>query len=303
LRSFCVDRRTAALGLNGKDIAESPFRRPRLARGADRPYPDPVTDTAEMLAFAEDPDAFVAVGPDEERITTDRAVVTFTMGDHFWSTKVARVRFGAGGVASELNALRFLMRSRGRCAAAWSIGPSAAPGDLVRQLTALGLERESVTGSSILVLTEEPSPRPSTFEVRPVQTFEDHLAAIQVANEGFAFSSHDAHDELRRARETFEAERTGHTARLLALDRGRAVATGRAWFAPRGVYLGGGATIAAHRHRGAMGSLIGAAWVEAVRRGTPALVTFGGDMSASLLQRLGFRSVGQIEHLIDRFNG
>jgi hypothetical protein len=50
-----------------------------------------------------------------------------------------------------------------------------------------------------------------------------------------------------------------------------------------------------------MGSLVAATWPEAVRRGTPALVTFGGEMSASLLQRLGFRTVGRLDHLIDRF--
>jgi hypothetical protein len=256
----------------------------------------------ELLAFAEDPSAFVRIGPDEERILTERAVVTFAPGEHFWSTTVARVRFGAGKVASALDEIRSLMRSRGRRAAAWSIGPSATPADVVPELTALGLERESVTGSSILLLTSEPDAVPSTFDVRPVTTFEDHLAAIEVANEGFGFPPEDAKDELRRARDTFEIERVGdHTARLLALDGEQPVATGRAWFAPQGVYLGGGATIPSHRRRGAMGSLIAAAWPEAVRRGTPALVTFGGDMSASLLQRLGFRTVGRLDHLIDRF--
>jgi hypothetical protein len=256
----------------------------------------------ELLAFAEDPSAFVRIGPDEERINMERAVVTFVPGEHFWSTTVARVRFGGDQVASELDRIRSLMRSRGRMAAAWSIGPSATPADVVSELTALGLERESVTGSSILLLTSEPDAGPSMFDVRLVRTFEDHLAAIEVANEGFGFPPEDATDELRRARDTVESERAGgHTARLLALDGERPVATGRAWFAPQGVYLGGGATIPNHRRRGAMGSLVAATWPEAVRRGTPALVTFGGEMSASLLQRLGFRTVGRLDHLIDRF--
>ena len=89
-------------------------------------------------------------------------------------------------------------------------------------------------------------------------------------------------------------------ARLLAFDGARPIATGRAWFGPQGVYLGGGATIPSHRRRGAMSSLVVAAWVEAVRRRTPALVTTGGDMSASPLRRLGFQTVGRLDHLIDR---
>jgi hypothetical protein len=134
-----------------------------------------------------------------------------------------------------------------------------------------------------------------------VRTFEDHLAAIEVTIEGFGYAPQDADDELRRAHDTFETERADDgTARLLAFDGGRPVATGRAWFAPQGVHLGGGATIPSHRRRGAMGSLIAAAWSEAMRRGTPALVTSGGDMSTSPLQRLGFQTLGWIDHLIDR---
>ena len=258
----------------------------------------------ELLAFAQDPAAFIRIGPDEERITTDRAVLTFSPGVHFWSTTVARVRFGTGDIASELDGIRSLVRSRERSAAVWSIGPSATPVDVVDRLTALGVERESADGSPILVLTDEPSAGRSTFDVRLVTTFEDHLAAIEVANEGFGFPREDADDERRRARATFEAERSGdNTVRFLAFDGGLPVATGRAWFAPQGVYLGGVATIGSHRRRGAMASVIAAAWPEAVHRGTPALVAFGGDMSTSPLQGLGFEAVERVDLLIDRLDG
>jgi hypothetical protein len=257
-----------------------------------------------LLAFAEDPAAYLRVGPDEERVATDRAVLTFSPGAHFWSTQVARVRFGAGDIAAELDGIRSLMRSRERSSAVWSIGPSATPVDVVDQLTSLGVERESADGSSILVLTSEPAAGPSTFGTSIVTTFEDHLAAIEVANEGFGFPGEDADDERRRARATFEAERGGdHTARFLAFDDGRPVAVGRAWFAPQGVYLGGVATIPSHRRRGAMGGVIAAAWAEAVQRGTAALVAWGGDMSTSGLQRLGFEAAGKVDLLIDRLDG
>jgi hypothetical protein len=49
-----------------------------------------------------------------------------------------------------------------------------------------------------------------------------------------------------------------------------------------------------------MSTLVGAAWDEAVRRGTRALVTHGGTMAAPMLERLGFRSLGRVRHLIDR---
>src|SRR4029450_2743298 len=156
----------------------------------------------------------------------------------------------------------------------------------------------------MLVLTEPPHIRSSPFEVRLVTSFEDHVAAIEVANQGFAFPGEDALDERRRARASFQSERAGgHSVRLLAVDGGRPVAAGRAWFSPLGLYLGGGATIRSDRRRGAMRALVARAWEEAVDRGTPALVTFGGTMAAAGLQRIGFRGVGPGWHRGDRVGG
>jgi hypothetical protein len=50
-----------------------------------------------------------------------------------------------------------------------------------------------------------------------------------------------------------------------------------------------------------MSALVTAAWDEAVRRGTPALVSYGNATSAPMLEGLGFRAVGRARHLIDRF--
>ena len=119
-------------------------------------------------------------------------------------------------------------------------GPSSTPADVVEQLTAHGLERESESGLAILLLTQEPTVRPSAFEVRLVGSFDEHVASILVGNEGFGFSPHDAEDEVRRAGETFAAEhRDAHVCRLLAYDDDRPVAVARAWFAPQGIYIGG----------------------------------------------------------------
>jgi hypothetical protein len=257
--------------------------------------------SGELRAFAEDPGAFVAIGPDEERIRTDRYSLTFTPGEHFWSASVQRLRFGVGEVAGGVAELRGLVADRGRTAAAWTVGPSATPEGLLDLLLAMGMKSESPKGSLMLVLTEPPDVRPSPFEVRLVTSYQDHVAAIEVANQGFAFPSVDALDERRRARASFESEQAGgHSVRLLALDGGRPVAVGRAWFAPLGLYLGGGATIRSERRRGAMSALVARAWEEAVDRGTPALVTLGGAMSAAGLQRIGFRAVGRVWHLVDR---
>ena len=142
--------------------------------------------SGDLRAFAEDPGAFVVIGPDEERILTDRYSVTFSPGEHFWSASVQRLRFGVGEVADGVAEIRGLVADRGRNAAAWTVGPSATPDDLLEQLLALGLKPESDAGSLMLVLTEPPQVRSTPFEVRLVTSFADHLAAIEVANQGLS---------------------------------------------------------------------------------------------------------------------
>jgi hypothetical protein len=263
---------------------------------------EPLPD--DLRAFAEDPGAFIAIGPDEERILTDRYSATFMPGEHFWSASVQRLRFGVDDVAGGVAEIRGLVADRGRTAAAWTVGPSATPDGLRELLLAMGMKSESDAGSLILVLTEPPQVQEAPFEVPLVTSYEDHLAAIEVANQGFAFPSEDALDERQRARASFQSERAGgHSVRLLAVDGGRPVAAGRAWFSPVGLYLGGGATVPSERRRGAMTALAARAWEVAVDRGTPTLVALGGAMSAAGLQRIGFRAVGRVWHLVDRIDG
>jgi acetyltransferase (GNAT) family protein len=255
----------------------------------------------QLIPFAEDPGASVALGPDEERILTDRYCVTFSPGEHFWSTSVERLRFGAEEVESAVAEIHGLMSARGRGAAAWRVGPSATPQSLHDLLMGLGMEPESDVGSVILLLTEQPDVVSSSFDVRLVSTYEEHLASVEVGIAAFEFPEADAEDERRRASSTFETERDGgHTVRLVAFDGDRPVATGRAWFAPFGVYLGGGGTLPSDRGRGAMSTLVARAWEQSVRRGTPALVTHGGQMAVSALEKIGFRRTGLARHLVDR---
>jgi hypothetical protein len=262
-----------------------------------------MTTDPELRAFAEDPDEFMVLGPDEERIATDRFVVLFSPGEHSWSTSVGRVRVGDGDVTGVVDTVRDMMLERGRRAAAWTIGPSATPRNLGEHLLEAGLTPESEEGSIILVLTGPPIRRADPFDVRRVSTFEEHVAAIEVSIEGFGFPQADAEDERRRARETFEVERTGdHVITLLAFDGDRPVATGYVRPSPRGLYLGGLATIPSDRRRGAMGAVVHAAWTEGVRRGTPAVVAYAGAMSRSSLQRIGFHAVGQVDHFVDRLD-
>jgi hypothetical protein len=79
--------------------------------------------SGELRALAEDPGAFIAIGPDQERIRTDHYSLTFAPGVHCWSASVQRLRFGGGEVAAGVAEVRGLVADRGRTAAAWTVGP------------------------------------------------------------------------------------------------------------------------------------------------------------------------------------
>lgn len=244
--------------------------------------------------------AFLPPGVDEERIEDPRFIVTFSPGAHDWSVAVGRLRCDPFEVVAMVDEVRALLRARGRDAAVWSVGGSATPSDLADRLIDLGLDREGT--SDVLAIDRPPARRfASGFDIRGVRSLEDLRIWIDVSAEAFGWSEHDAWDERMRAADTLEADcAEASTSRLIALDAGRPVAVARASPSPWGLYLGGVATLPSDRRRGAMTALLAAAWDEAVRRGTPALVAYGGPMSAPILAALGFEKIGEMVHLIDR---
>lgn len=62
----------------------------------------------------------------------------------------------------------------------------------------------------------------------------------------------------------------------------------------------GGASLPHVRGRGAYFALVHARWRDAVERGTPRLVVQAGRMSRPILERSGFRKLGEIRLLVDR---
>jgi hypothetical protein len=254
----------------------------------------------ERVLFALDPLAHLAPGSDEERIDDERFVLLCSPGRHDWSTLVGRVRLTEDGVETALGDVRTRMGERDRAAATWVVSDAATPPGLVVRLQGHGLED---TGPSDALLLERPPLRglAPDLEARRVASLEDLRASIEVSEAAFGWSLEDAEDERSRADATFLAERGGsHATRILVADGARAIATGEAWFSRHGAYLGGLATLAAERGRGAMTSIVGVAWDEAVARGTPALVAHGGELSSPILRGLGFRRVGLVRHLVDR---
>jgi hypothetical protein len=251
--------------------------------------------TAELLEYAETPDRFSTVAGAAERYADDR--VCILQGPTWASVSGVRV--------DDPEALLGEVRSRvpAETDPVWSIGPSAQPPNLYERLLALGLHRPR-DGADLLhalALTEPPPEGPPGVEAHEVKTFDDHVAASELRWEAFESPEHRRAVERGRLRESFEeSHRAGIPLTFLATLDGRPAATAMSIPSSRGVFLIGGATAPWARGRGLYRALVRARWDDAVRRGTPTLVTHAkADTSLPILLRAGFVEVCRIRRLED----
>ena len=249
-----------------------------------------------LREIAEYPNSFGPLGPADERVETDRFTLCMGAGKT-WNT-VQRQRFRAEDVDEVLDEVRALLRERGRGRTQWEIGSTAEPPGLVDLLLERGLVHDRDPYVVALVLDREPPPAPTGIVARRIETFEDYAAANEV--QWIAFETPE--DELAESRALL-AEQWRDTVNIMhaAWLDGVLVSAGMSAPTSHGLLLYGGATLPHARSRGAYRALLRARWEEAVALGTPALITQGGAMSRPILERLGFRRVGHVNILMDRF--
>jgi GNAT superfamily N-acetyltransferase len=221
-------------------------------------------------------------------------------GTHPSWNVVQRLRLGPDTVDETRALVHELLRERGRDACSWEIGSSATPPDLVERLYERGLVDDDDSDVIGMLLTEPPPPVPEGAEARPVRDFAEFAAASRVANLAFGMPDDASHEERDRARYE-EGLELGYWKTFVALLDGEIVASANSTYVDGAVTLNGGAVLPHARGRGAYRALVSARWDDAVARGTPALVTQAGRMSAPILGRLGFREVARIKILVDRF--
>jgi hypothetical protein len=249
-----------------------------------------------LREIAEYPNSFGPLGPNDERIETARYTLCMGPGKS-WNT-VQRQHLRADEIDDALDEVRALLRQRGRDRTQWEVGSSAEPSDLVDRLLERGLVHDKDPYAVALVLTREPPPPPPGIVARQVETFDEYAAASAVQWEAFGMPD----DEIAEAREKLP-ERWRETVNVMhaAWLDGEIVAAGTAAPTEHGLLLYGGATLPRARGRGAYRAVLHARWEEAVRNGTPALITQGGSMSRPILERLGFERVGEVHMLLDEF--
>jgi GNAT superfamily N-acetyltransferase len=243
---------------------------------------------------------WLRTGPDVDRAELRECTLVNRRLPHFWYASATRVQLDPSDVADAIGRVRRWFRDRGRPEFVWMLGPDHGPADLADRLLADGARREPGMLTA-MVLDHEPPPGPDDIAVRRVMGFEDFVLSQEITIAGFGFSPEEAAAERAAYEASWAHWRTEPDRTLfLAVLEGRAIAeAGMAPTIPGPFVLSGGATLPDARGRGAYRALVRARWEEAVRRGTPALVVQASPMSRPILERSGFRSVGEIALVID----
>jgi GNAT superfamily N-acetyltransferase len=191
-------------------------------------------------------------------------------------------------------------RRRGLPEIVWWVGWNA-PHGLVGALEQHGLVPDPVQPVLAgMTCASEPPPAPE-IAVRPIETPEQQLEALEVDWEVWDVSAAERAERREREPEQFAEDcRSGVAHHWAAYDGGRPIGFGRALDMEDGVALMGGAVLPEARGRGVYRALVHARWLHAVARGTPLLVVQAGPMSAPVLAGLGFERHGDVHLFTDR---
>jgi GNAT superfamily N-acetyltransferase len=249
--------------------------------------------SVELLELAENANAYTPLGSTDERDFTDRYVLWMGRADEPGWNVAQRFRLRDDEVDEVRSEIHARLHAKGRTACTWEVGTNATPPDLVDRLLERGLVDDSTPLAVGMVLTEPPTGDAPDVLVRRATTPSERLAAASIASVAFGIPEPECAPD--------EDDGDSDNVVYVAYVDGEPVARATASFSEHGVTLFGGATLPEARGRGAYRALVAARWEDAVRRGTPALVTQASPMSRPILRRLGFREVCEIRILLDAF--
>lgn len=232
--------------------------------------------------------------PGFQRIQNER--FSLLLGPNPQFTTVQRVRVEPDELEATLAEVRGLVIERDHVEGTWWLSDER----LWQRLRELGLKevRHGEAELTAMALAKPPEYGPADVIAGPVETFEEYTQAAQIRSE--AFSAEPLQDAAQLAEDFQVEQEAGIVVTFLARADDRPAGTAMAVYCPLGAHGFGGATAPWARGRGAYRALVRARWDEAARRGTPALVTHGGSMSAPILRRIGFEEVCLLRRLQDR---
>ncbi|MGZ4292509.1 MAG: hypothetical protein ACXVQQ_07925, partial [Gaiellaceae bacterium] len=136
----------------------------------------------ELREFAQTPDRYTYISGDVQRFADERVCV---IQGSVWAG-VAGVRVGADDVEALIEEVRALVPPEKLTT--WWLDPDTRPSGLDERLLALGFREPRDRGGVLhaLACVEEPPVGPDDVAVTRVETFDDHVAAVEVMWDAFA---------------------------------------------------------------------------------------------------------------------
>jgi GNAT superfamily N-acetyltransferase len=249
-----------------------------------------------LLELAEEPGLWLPLAPPSEVIEADGyAVVTSPR-----TASVERVRLARARVDAAVEEVRALARGRGWEFVTWWLGELTTPAGLAERLLELGLRPDADSAELTSFTIARPPARAPSVEVRPVETLDDYLRALELDWDAWEVPEERRAEYRPLQRAAWpQLEASGRAAHFVAYLDGEPAGFARVVFAPAAGILMGGSTLPAARGRGVYTSLVHARWQATAERGVPRLAVSAGAMSAPILERLGFEPIGKVLLLRD----
>jgi GNAT superfamily N-acetyltransferase len=251
-----------------------------------------------LVALAEDPEFFSEPPEGARRIADDHRCVVIGSQQRWAGICRLRLPSDVGRLAQTIVEIQQLVA--GVATVVWNVGSTATPTGLPERLRELGLRDPDPPMDAVvaaMALEEEP-PAIVGLDVRRIETFEEHLAGLEIMLAADSWPDDAAADQRQRARETFDRRNRRGGFQWLAWLGSKPVAFGAADRCVAGLFLAGGSTLPEARGRGCYRALVRARWDEAVRLGTPGLaVQAQYGSSAPILTKLGFEEVATVHTL------
>lgn len=264
----------------------------------------PERDVPSVALLAEEPVAhIVSPLPPDERVVTERYCVN--LGATPTQTVVQRVRCGEDELGGVIAEVRALIAQRGHRRAIWFVGPSSRPPKLLTLLRQAGFVPTTTPPFepeyAAMIMTEPPTPpADKNISARRIETLDEVIAGLRIDAAATGIPDDELDAMLRAAPDLLEIERRDGHLTFLAFDAtGMPIGVAVALVSPLGLELAAGSTLPGHRGRGVYRALVHARWLEAVRRGTPALAVQAGANSRPILERLGFQTVCTLHAVTD----
>lgn len=252
-----------------------------------------------LLELAIAPSLFDKLKPGEELVADEDCHLFFGHGTDARSSCVQGLRPPALGLHRTVERVRELARRRGRSGVTWEVVTPPLTDRTVDELTALGLQPSSPPVAVIMALTSPPRASPASTLVTAVDTIDEYRVHVSLTHEIFKMTDRlpatMRHIDAHGADDVAERSFVRYVARVEGEPAGASTAT----FAPGAVMLHSGSTLERLRNRGVYSAMVAHRWNEAVRRGTPRVVTRAGPMSRPILEKLGFRELGLVHFLTD----